>query len=125
MFPPARLSLSEGGGDRSMMMPPLLLLLLPLTQASPAADRLAVTCSFASGCTIHVDGAQWSASKVTKTRANGRWCSSADGTLEPKTPHPAPLAGNESLLLLPRIVHWSGVNAHLCSTEKRLSGRSR
>lgn len=67
------------------MMMLLMLLMLGGSSATRSNETLDVTCSFASGCTIHVDGAQWSASKSTKTRVNGQWCSSADGTLEPKT----------------------------------------
>jgi hypothetical protein len=78
-----------------MMMMMMALLLGGASASSGRSETLAVTCSFATGCTIRVDGAQWSAGKTTKTRANGQWCSSADGTLEPKTSHA--IAGSDAM----------------------------
>jgi len=79
-----------------MALPLLLALsLVPLVRASLGADQLAVTCTFTQGCSIAVDGAPWSESKITKTRANGKWCSSEDGTLEPKKT--AALSGSDAM----------------------------
>jgi hypothetical protein len=72
------------------------MLLLATLSLSPvlaaAAGRLGVVCSFSQGgCTVSVDGEAWgqgagggSNVTVTVTRAGGKTCSSADGSLSPR-----------------------------------------
>ena len=66
-----------------MLAPPLLLLAAAGSAIAADAAGLEVSCEHKSGCAITVDGALWSHSPTTKTRAGGRWCSSDDGLLEP------------------------------------------
>lgn len=73
----------------------LLSMATSLHATTASSDQLAVTCTFSGGCAIDVDGTQWSASNITKIRANGQWCSSADGTLEPKTE--GPISGSDAM----------------------------
>ena len=61
-----------------------ILAILATAPAEAAAARLAATCSFTEGCAVAVDGAPWSVSNITKTRAKSSWCSSADGSLLPR-----------------------------------------
>ena len=64
---------------------------------TPTPPRLTATCSYASGCTVTVDGTLFSNATLTATRSNNVTCTSTDGSLTPASASPTPIKGTDKL----------------------------